>query len=177
LHIELTGDITEIPCQCQLVRNQGQQFVTKGSPQASLAAVGDFTAKSYRLGHDKGKEWKDKERHKTIEGTSHGYLPRTTVFLSATWYAFPSLPVHQTQSRSYPFIFTHSPFLCLPRVLATFYFVTWQYLCACVKSINALYEVNCAVEESRREFYIGCRKLENRFSSVNFLIVLVLSLL
>lgn len=62
----------------------------------------------------------------------------------------------------------HPILLC---VSATFYFVTRQCLCArCVCVWDPL--TRCtrqvyAAEKSRREFYIGCRKLINHFSSMD----------
>jgi hypothetical protein len=187
--IELTDDITEIPCQCQLLRNQGQQFVAKGSWRAAGATGRPLRREICHTSINAIREKSERIRSGTIRPGEPLTVIRheQTVFLSTTWYAFPSLPVHQARSRSHPFIFTHSPFpctlSCLPRLPATFYFVTRQYLYArdvhvCVQeSINALYEVDIrAVEGSRREFYNGCRKLVNCFLSMDFLIVLMFKL-
>lgn len=100
----------------------------KRKPASGGRSVAEFIPYGLEHTHDKGKEWKDKERYNAGSGEAfHDYPPRATVFLTA----FPSLPA--LLARSHPFIFTHSPFpwalscLSASRVfLATFYFVTWR---------------------------------------------------
>lgn len=170
VHNTLTGDITKIPCQCQLVRNQGQQ----------LAAERRFRGRRLpgrgicRTGLNTIREKSERIRSGTIQlGEPLTVIRHEQLSFSARDAVCISVSSRSpdSRSRSHPFIFTRSPFpctlFCLLRVPATFYFVTRHVLMRemsmCRRSINALYE------ESRREFYIGCRKLVNRFSSRFFI--------
>lgn len=74
----------------------------------------------YAAEHDKGKEWKDKERHTAAGNTSHDYslwrcLSQQIVCVcvcARMHICFHSSFRSLVRFRSHPSIFTHSPFSC-----------------------------------------------------------------
>lgn len=166
----MTGDITKIPCQCHsLFGIKASQLVAKGSFRGRRLPGRGIC----RTGLNTIREKSERIRSGTIQlGEPLTVIRHEQLSFSARDAICISVSSRSpdSRSRSHPFIFTRSPFpctlFCLPRVPATFYFtrhVPMREMRMCRRSINALYE------ESRREFYIGCRKLVNRFSSRFFI--------
>lgn len=133
----------EIPCQCQVVRNQGQQFVAKGRlPRRGICRTGlnMIREKSERIrsGTIRSGEPLTVIRHErlsfsTRRGMRFRLFPFTRLGLALTLLFSLTLPFPAPYSAS-------RVFLLLSILLPDSIYMRDVYMC--MRSINALYEVD-----------------------------------